>query len=237
MGKTSLAENILTYTSAIKRLPAAMFSMEMPKESIANRIFAGWARVDNHKIKLGTVNDHEITNIAKVFTYLSQCKLAIDDTPHIRASEIRSKCRRIKNKYGDLRLIVVDHLTEMWRPGKGDPRAEHEENVRSMKRLAREMKRPVILLQQLNRGPEIRSDHRPVLSDLKETGASEEAADVVMFIYRDDYYFPDSEKKGIAEVIVAKNRDGATGTVELLWQGQYTKFSNVEKYRQEEIRG
>jgi replicative DNA helicase len=242
MGKTSLAENIITFNSAIKNHPTAFFSMEMPKESIANRIFSAWGRVDNKKIKLGTINDHEITNIARVFSFIKDSKLVIDDTPHIRASEIRSKCRRIKNKFGDLRLIVADHLTEMWRPNKGDSRAEHEENVRSMKRLAREMKCPVILLQQLNRGTEARQDKRPMLSDLKETGASEEAADVVMLIYRDDYYNPSSEKKGIAEIIVAKNREGETGPVELLWQGQYTKFSNIEKYRteeyeQEQIRG
>lgn len=237
MGKTALAENILTYVTCIKQLPGIMFSMEMTKESIVNRIYSSWGRVDNSRIKDGTLTDQDMRNIALVYDRLTKSKLIIDDTPHIRASEMRSKCRRIKNKYGDLRLIVVDHLTEMWRPHKSNrDSVEYEENVRSMKHLGREMNCPVILLQQLSRKVEERPNKRPLLSDLKETGASEEVADVVMFIYRDSYYNPDSDKKNIAEIIVAKSRNGATGTVELNWQGQYTKFSNIDRYQQEQIK-
>jgi replicative DNA helicase len=236
MGKTALAENIITFTSCIKKLPVAFFSMEMPKEAIINRMFSGWGRVENTKIKLGNISDEDWVKITRVSGEIYHGKLAIDDTPHMRSSEMRSKCRRIKNKLGDLRLIVVDHLTEMWRPNKSNrDSTEHEENVRSLKRLAREINCPVILLQQLNRDCEKRQDKRPMLSDLKETGASEEAADVAMFIYRDDYYNKDSTKKNIAEIIIAKNRGGATGTIELNWQGQYTKFASIERYHQEHI--
>ena len=131
---------------------------------------------------------------------------------------------------GGFGLVIVDHLTEMWRPRKGNDTSEHEENVRCMKRLAKELNCPVILLQQLNRGVEGRADKRPMLSDLKETGAAEEVADVVMMIYRDDYYYPDSNKKNIAEILIQKGRDVGTGTVELVWLPQYTKFANLEKF-------
>jgi replicative DNA helicase len=230
MGKTSLAVDIATNVSCIKQIPTAFFSLEMSKEKIANRILSGWNLIDNQKIRLGTIEDTDWQKIGKSLGPLSESKLIIDDTPNIKASEIRARCRRIKNKMGGLGLIVVDHLTEMWRPHRGNDTAEHEENVRCMKRLAKEMNCPVILLQQLNRGVETRSDKHPMLSDLKETGAAEEVADVVMMIYRDDYYNPDSDKKNIAEIIVAKGRDVGTGTVELAWLGEYTKFANIEKF-------
>lgn len=231
MGKTSLAVDIATNISGVKQIPTAFFSLEMSKEKIVNRILSGWGLIDNQKIKLGTIDDSDWEKIGKSLGVLSGSKLVIDDTSNIKAIEIKSRCRRIKNKMGGLGLIIVDHLTEMWRPHRGTDASEHEENVRSMKRLAKEMNCPVILLQQLNRGVEGRNDKRPQLSDLKETGAAEEVADVVMMIYRDDYYNADSPKKNIAEILIQKGRDVGTGTVELAWLGQYTKFANLERYR------
>ena len=231
MGKTSLAVDIATHVSCLKQIPTAMFSLEMSKEKITNRILSGWNMIDNQKLRLGTVDDSDWQKIGKSLAPLSESKLIIDDTPNIKATEIKARCRRIKNRMGGLGLVIVDHLTEMWRPRKGNDTSEHEENVRSMKRLAKELNCPVILLQQLNRGVEGRTDKRPMLSDLKETGAAEEVADVVMMIYRDDYYYPDSDKKNIAEILIQKGRDVGTGTVELAWLPQYTKFANLEKFR------
>lgn len=231
MGKTSLAENMATFVSCRKRIPTVFFSMEMPKEKIINRIFSGQGLIENQKIRLGTLEDEDWKKIVPVCNELMDGKLIIDDTPNVRAVDIKAKCRRIKNRYGGLGLVVVDHLTEMWRPRKRAPNEEHEENVRALKRIARDLQCPVILLQQLNRGPESRADHRPMLGDLKETGASEEVADIVMFIYRDDYYNPDTQKKNIAEIIIAKGRDHGTGTVELAWLGNYTRFMSLDKVR------
>lgn len=230
MGKTSLAVDMATHVSCVKQVPTAFFSLEMSKEKITNRILSGWNMIDNQKLRLGTVEDADWTKIGRSLAPLSESRLIIDDTPNLKASEIKARCRRIKNRMGGLGLVVVDHLTEMWRPRKGNDTSEHEENVRCMKRLAKELNCPVVLLQQLNRGVEGRADKRPMLSDLKETGAAEEVADVVMMIYRDDYYYPDSNKKNIAEVLIQKGRDVGTGTVELVWLPQYTKFANLEKF-------
>lgn len=231
MGKTSLAVDIATHVSCIRQIPTAMFSLEMSKEKIANRILSGWNLIDNQKLRLGTVDDSDWDKIGRSLAPLSESKLVIDDTTNIKASDIRARCRRIKSRMGGLGLVVVDHLTEMWRPRKGNDTSEHEENVRCMKRLAKELNCPVILLQQLNRGVEGRADKRPMLSDLKETGAAEEVADVVMMIYRDDYYYPDSDKRNIAEILIQKGRDVGTGTVELAWLPQYTKFANLERFK------
>ena len=227
MGKTAIALNIAEYVS--NALPVAIFSMEMKKEIIIDRLFASKALVDSSKLKQGKLDEGEMQDVISAASDLQGDHLWVDDATNISPSEIASKCRHIKKDEGKLGLVVVDHLTEMWRPKKGDDRAEHEENVRQMKRLARELSCPVILLQQLNRGVEARSDKRPVLSDLKETGASEEVADVVILLYRDEYYNPETAKKGIAEVIVAKGRDFGTGTVELAWIPQYMKFANLAK--------
>jgi replicative DNA helicase len=237
MGKTALAEDIALHVSCFEELPTAFFSLEMSGASLVSRAFSSLGMVDNARMKLGYIEEGDWQNIADALAIISNGKLIIDDTSHIKVTEIRSKCRRIKNKLGSLRLIVVDHLTEMWRPCKRDDRLEHEDNVRALKRLAKEMNCPVILLQQLNRLCETRQDKRPMLSDLKETGASEEAADVVLFIYRDDYYKPDSEKKNIAEVNVAKGRNVGTGVVELRWFGEYTKFANLKKDDAHENKG
>lgn len=230
MGKTSLAVDMATHVSCVKQVPTAFFSLEMSKEKITNRILSAWNMIDNQKLRLGTVEDSDWEKIGKSLAPLSESRLIIDDTPNLKASEIKARCRRIKNRMGGLGLVIVDHLTEMWRPRKGNDTSEHEENVRCMKRLAKELNCPVILLQQLNRGVEGRADKHPMLSDLKETGAAEEVADVVMMIYRDDYYYPDSNKKNIAEILIQKGRDVGTGTVELAWLPQYTKFANLEKF-------
>lgn len=229
MGKTAFAENIATRVAVRDHIPVAFFSLEMPKEKIVLRQISNLAIVDNQKIRTGTIGDRDKEDIAKVYKKILEAPMYIDDTPNIKTSEIAAKCRRIKKNKGDLRLIVIDHLTELWRPRKGGDVAEHEENIRAVKRIAREMKCPVILLQQLNRQVEYRNNKRPQLSDLRETGAAEEVADTVLLLYRDDYYDPDSAEKGIAEVIIAKGRDTGTGTVEVGWQPQYTRFVNLVK--------
>jgi replicative DNA helicase len=237
MGKTSLAEGIATNAALYKNKTVAFFSQEMSQQQVVDRIYSSHGLIDSETIKLGTLNDTHWERVGKITSALSESKYIIDETPNIRASEIRSKCRRIKKKYGDLGLVVIDHLTEMWRPKKQDPRIEHEENIRACKRIAKEMGCPVILLQQLSRGPEQRQDKRPLLSDLKETGSAEEVADVIMLIYRDEYYYPDTNKKGVAEVITAKNRNGQIGTTEVAWVGKNTAFRNLERYKQGDLCG
>lgn len=229
MGKTSLAENIATYVGCIKKLPVVFFSQEMRKEKIIERMISGWAKIPNERMKMGTLNDKDWAEIVECSTQILESTLIIDDTPNAKASEMRAKCRRIKRQHGSLGLVVVDHLTEMWRPHRGNDRQEYEDNVREMKWLATEMDCPVILLQQLSRKVEERQDKRPIMSDLKETGAAEEVADVIMLIYRDEYYNKDTEKKNIAEVNIAKHRNGAPGTIELAWLGEYTKFAELPR--------
>jgi replicative DNA helicase len=229
MGKTALAGNISDYVALTKNIPVAFFSLEMSKEKLMSRTLSGMAMIENTRIQLGTLDDDDFRKMANIYGVVGEGKLEIDDTPNQKITEIRSKCRRMKKKYGDLGLIIIDHLTELWRPMKGNDFAEYSENIRACKRLAVEMQCPLILLQQLNRGVEARSDKRPVLSDLRETGVAEEAADVVLMIYRDDYYNKDSNKKNIAEILIRKGRDIGTGTVELVWLPQYTKFVNLRK--------
>lgn len=231
MGKTALAINIAEHTSIDKQIPTAIFSMEMSKEKLMNRILSGRGSVVNTKIKLGTLDDGDYHSMAEQYESIYNSKMEIEDTNHLKPSEIRSRCRRLKKKYGELGLIVVDHLTELWRPmTPNNDVSEHSENIRQMKRLAKEMDCPVILLQQLSRKVEARQDKRPMMSDLRETGVAEEVADVIMMIYRDDYYNKTSDKKGIAEIEITKGRDTGTGIVELVWLPQYTKFCNIQKF-------
>jgi replicative DNA helicase len=230
MGKTSLAENIATHVSITSNLPVVFFSMEMSKERIVDRMISSYGNIDANKIKMGLINDDEWGKVINIAGQLGNSKLYIDDTPNVKALDIKAKCRRIKASK-ELGLVVIDHLTEIWRPMGGKDVQEHEANVREMKRLAKEMDCPVILLQQLNRGVEHRADKRPQLSDLKETGASEEVADVVIMLYRDDYYNPNTEKKNIAEIIITKGRNIGTGTIEMAWLPQYTKFAELYRGR------
>ncbi|HHV95869.1 MAG TPA: replicative DNA helicase [Clostridiaceae bacterium] len=229
MGKTAFALNVAQYAAVHKKIPVAIFSLEMSKEQIVNRFLCSEALIDSQKLKTGNLDDDDWDKIALALGPLSEAPIYIDDTPGISVMEIRAKCRRLKLEK-NLGLVVIDYLQLMQGRGKFENRQQEISDIsRSLKILAKEINVPVIALSQLSRAPDARSDHRPVLSDLRESGAIEQDADMVIFIYRDDYYNPDTEKKNIAEIIIAKHRNGSTGTVELIWLGQYTKFGNLKK--------
>lgn len=232
MGKTAFALNIATHAAVRADMPVAIFSLEMSKEQLGNRILCSEALVDSNKIRTGELNEEEWGKLAQTSGELSNAKIFVDDTPGLNVMEIRARSRKLKLEKG-IGLIVIDYLqliTGNARRG-GSREQEIAEISRSLKILAKELDVPVIALSQLSRAVEARPDHRPMLSDLRESGSIEQDADIVMFIYRDDYYNEDSEKKGIAEVIIAKQRSGSTGTVELAWLPSYTKFANLERYR------
>lgn len=234
MGKSAFAINIATHAAVNNNVPVVIFNLEMSKEQVANRILCGEAMVDSNKIRTGKIDDNEWIKLANASGRLAEAPIYIDDTPGISIMEIRARCRKLKLEK-DIGLVVIDYLQLVQGSGKKNNSREQEisEISRSLKILAKELDIPVIALSQLSRGAEKRDDKRPMLSDLRESGAIEQDADIVMFLYRDDYYNEDSEKKNIAEVILAKHRGGSTGTVELLWLGNYTKFANIEKYRDE----
>lgn len=227
MGKSSFAVNIAEYVSITKNQPVAIFNLEMPKEQIVNRILCSQARVDSSKIRNGTLDPDDWLKISETLHKIEVAPIFIDDTPTITVSQIRAKCRRIKHKYG-LSMIVIDYLQLMQSGSKFDNRQnEIAEISRSLKILSKELDVPVIALSQLSRASESRSDKRPMLSDLRESGAIEQDADMVMFLYRESYYSPECDNPHIAECIIAKNRNGETGTFSLGWTGEYTKFANV----------
>lgn len=229
MGKTALALNIAQYVAFHEKLPVAVFSLEMSKEQLVNRLFSLESRVDAQQIRSGSLSDSDWEKLIEGAGTIGQSSLIIDDTPAISVSELRSKCRKFKLEH-DIRLIIIDYLQQMSGSGRTDSRQQEISEIsRSLKQIARELDVPVIALSQLSRKVEERPDHRPMLSDLRESGAIEQDADVVMFIYRDDYYHKDSDNKGIAEVNIAKQRNGPIGTVNLVWLPQYTKFANLEK--------
>lgn len=233
MGKSAFALNIASYAATRANIPVVIFSLEMSKEQMVNRILCSEAMVDSNKVRTGKIDDDEWGKLAEASGVLSESKIFIDDTPGISIMEIRAKCRKLKLEQ-DIGLVVVDYLQLVQGSGKrsvGSREQEIAEISRSLKILAKEINVPVIALSQLSRAPEQRPDHRPMLSDLRESGSIEQDADIVTFLYRDDYYNEDSEKKNVAEVIIAKHRSGSTGTVELMWLGNYTKFANIEKYR------
>ncbi|ABY93647.1 MAG: replicative DNA helicase [Thermoanaerobacter sp.] len=233
MGKTSFALNIAQNAALLTGLPVAIFSLEMSKEQLVNRLICSTANIDSQKLRTGNLDEDDWMKLAAAMTPLSKAPIYIDDTPGIGVMDIRAKCRRLKLEKG-LGLVMIDYLQLMQGRGRAENRQQEISEIsRSLKSLARELNVPVITLSQLSRAPESRSDHRPILSDLRESGAIEQDADIVMFLYRDDYYHKDSEKKNIAEVIIAKHRNGPTGTVELLWLAQYTKFVSLDKYRME----
>ena len=205
----------------------------MSKEQMVNRILCSEAMVDSNKVRTGKIDDDEWGKLADASGVLSESKIFIDDTPGISIMEIRAKCRKLSLEQ-QIGLVVIDYLQLIQGSGKRGASREQEisEISRSLKILAKEINVPVIALSQLSRAVEQRPDHRPMLSDLRESGAIEQDADIVMFLYRDDYYNEESEKKNIAEVILAKHRAGSTGTVELLWLASYTKFANIERYRE-----
>ena len=230
MGKTAFALNIATNASVRAKVPVAVFSLEMSKDQLVNRILCSEAMVDSNKVRTGKLEENDWTKLAESIGPLSEAEIYIDDTPGISVTEIRAKCRKLKLEK-NIVMVVIDYLQLVQGSNKRNGSREQEisEISRSLKILAKELNVPVIALSQLSRAAEQRPDHRPMLSDLRESGAIEQDADIVMFLYRDDYYNEDSEKKDIAEVIIAKHRGGSTGTVELLWLGSYTKFVNLEK--------
>lgn len=231
MGKTSFALNIAQYAAIHERIPVAIFSLEMSRDQLVNRMLCSEAMIDSQKIRTGKLDEEDWLKIASVLGPLSEAPIYIDDTPGLSVLEIGAKCRRLKLEK-NIGLVVIDYLQLMQARHKAENRQQEISEIsRSLKILAKEINVPIIAVSQLSRAPETRSDHRPVLSDLRESGAIEQDADLVMFLYRDEYYHPETEKKNIAEVIIAKHRNGSTGVVELAWLGPYTKFGNLEKYR------
>jgi len=230
MGKTAFALNIATNAALRGNAPVAIFSLEMSKDQLVNRILCSEAMVDSNKVRTGKLEEDDWVKLAGAIGPLSESEIYIDDTPGISVMEIRTKCRKLKMEK-DIGLVVIDYLQLVQGSNKRGASREQEisEISRSLKILAKEINVPVIALSQLSRAVEQRPDHRPMLSDLRESGAIEQDADIVIFLYRDDYYNKESEKKDIAEVIIAKQRGGSTGTVELLWMGNYTKFVNLER--------
>ncbi len=229
MGKTAFVLNIAQYVAFHNNLATAIFSLEMSKEQLVNRLFSLEARVEAQLLRSGNLADSDWEKLIEGAGTIGKSKLIIDDTPGISISELRSKCRKYKLEH-DLKLIIIDYLQLMSGSGKSDSRQQEISDIsRSLKGLARELNVPVVALSQLSRQVEQRPDHRPMLSDLRESGAIEQDADVVMFIYRDDYYNKDTPDKNIAEIIIAKQRNGPIGTVNLVWLPQYTKFANMEK--------
>lgn len=230
MGKSAFALNLLTNAAVKSNKAVAYFSLEMSKEELVGRILASEAMVDSQKIRSGKLEDEDWISLTNASGSLSETKIILDDTSGFSPIELRAKCRKLKMEY-DIGLVVIDYLQLMNASKTNASRqADISEISRSLKVLAREIGVPIIALSQLSRAPEQRPDHRPMLSDLRESGSIEQDADMVMFLYRDDYYNPETEKKNVAEVILAKNRAGQTGTAELLWLNQYTKFVNLDKY-------
>lgn len=230
MGKTAFVLNIAQYVAFKQARTVAIFSLEMSKEQLVNRLFSMESRVDSQHLRTGNLSDAEWEKLIESAGVIGKSNLIIDDTPGISISELRSKCRKYKLEH-NLEMVIIDYLQLMSGSGRStDSRQQEISDIsRSLKALARELRVPVVALSQLSRAVEQRPDHRPMLSDLRESGAIEQDADVVMFIYRDDYYNKDTEKTGIAEIIIAKQRNGPIGTVELVWLADYTKFANLQK--------
>ena len=231
MGKTAFVLNIAEYAAVRKNYNVAVFSLEMGKEQLVTRMLAMDSNVNSQQLRTGKLNDGEWDRLVESAGNIGRSHLMIYDTPGITVSELRSRCRRMKLEKG-LDMVIIDYLQLMSGSGRTDSRQQEISDIsRSLKVLARELNIPVIALSQLSRAVEQRVDHRPMLSDLRESGAIEQDADIVMFIYREDYYKPDTERKNISEIIIAKQRNGSIGTVELVWLPDYTKFGNLEKKR------
>ena len=229
MGKTAFVLNIAEYVAVRNKITTAIFSLEMSKNQLVNRILSMNSKVDSQAIRSGELNDEDWAKLMESARTVGESGLIIDDTPGISITELRSKCRKFKLEH-NLGLIIIDYLQLMSGGKKSESRQQEISEIsRSLKALAREVNCPVIALSQLSRAVEQRPDKRPMLSDLRESGAIEQDADVVMFIYRDDYYNHDSEDAGISEIIIGKQRNGPTGTVKLAWLSQFTKFANLER--------
>jgi len=229
MGKTSFCLNIAQNAAVRHNYSVAIFSLEMSKEQVVQRMLASEAMIDQHKLRTGRLNDEEWARLLKVMGPLSEAPIYIDDTPSLTAMEIRAKSRRLKADKG-LDLVIIDYLQLMQGHRKADSRQQEVAQIsRALKSLARELKTPVLTLSQLNRGVEQRQDKRPIMADLLESGAIEADADVVLFLYRDEYYNKNTENKGIAEVIVGKHRNGPVGVIELAFLPEFTKFVSLAK--------
>ncbi|MBU1894999.1 MAG: replicative DNA helicase, partial [Candidatus Omnitrophica bacterium] len=234
MGKSALAISILEHAGVVGKVPCAYFSLEMSKEQLAQRMLCSIAGVNAHKVRTGFFSQTDWPKLVTAAGKLSESPIFVDDTPGISALELRAKSRRLKAKH-DIQLIIVDYLQLM----RGGYRIENRQQEiseisRSMKALARELNLPIIAISQLSRAVEQRVDHRPQLSDLRESGAIEQDADLVMLLLREEYYNPTDENKGIAEVIVAKQRHGPVGTVKIAFLPEFTKFSNLSRIEKEE---
>ncbi|MDD7796252.1 replicative DNA helicase [Clostridium sp. 'White wine YQ'] len=231
MGKTTFALNITEHAALREGKSVVVFSLEMSKEQLAYKLLCSEANVDMLALRTGNLEDKDWDNIARAAGPLSKAKIYIDDTAGLSVMEMRSKCRRIKMEHG-IDLIMIDYLQLM--SGSGESRQQEVSEIsRSIKALAKEMECPVIALSQLSRAPEQRADHRPMLSDLRESGSIEQDADLVMFLYRDEYYNKETEEKNVGECIIAKQRNGPVGTVKLAWLGQYSKFGNLDSVHKE----
>lgn len=229
MGKTAFVLNIAQHIAFKQDLTVAIFSLEMSKEQLMNRLFSLQSSVDAQNLRTGQLNDEEWEKLIESAGVIGRSNLFIDDTPGISIAELRTKCRKLKLEH-NLSIVIIDYLQLMSGSGRTDSRQQEISDIsRSLKGLARELNVPVVALSQLSRAVEQRPDHRPMMSDLRESGAIEQDADVVMFIYRDDYYNHDTEKKDIAEIIIGKQRNGPIGTVELAWLPRFTRFANLEK--------
>jgi len=228
MGKTAFVTNIAQYAATKQNIPVAIFSLEMSREQLANRMICSEGFIDNTKLSTGKLEDDDWAKLGDAITILSNAPIYIDDTAGITMTEIRSKCRRLKMEK-DIGLVVIDYL-QLIEGSKHNENRQQEisEISRSMKILAKELDVPILCAAQLSRAVEQRGDKRPILSDLRESGSIEQDADIVMFIYRDEYYNEDTEKKNIAEISIAKHRNGSTGKFELVFLGQYTKFGNID---------
>ncbi len=229
MGKTAFVLNIAEYMAVKKEKAVAIFSLEMSEEQLVNRMLSLESKVKANNIRVGDLQDEEWAKLIEAAGVIGDTRLLIDATPGISIAEMRSKCRKYKLEYG-LDIIIIDYLQLMSGSGRSESRQQEISEIsRSLKALARELNVPVIALSQLSRAVEQRTDHRPMLSDLRESGAIEQDADMVMFIYRDDYYNKDTERQNIAEIIIAKQRNGSIGTVELVWLPEYTKFASMQR--------
>lgn len=227
MGKTAFSVNIGEHAAIKDQLKVVIFSMEMPGEQLAMRMMSSLGRIDQHKVRTGKLRDEDWPRLTSAVNMLREAQMFIDDTPALTPTELRARCRRLA-KDGGLGLVIVDYLQLMQVPGTAENRAtEISEISRSLKALAKELEVPVVALSQLNRGLEQRTDKRPVMSDLRESGAIEQDADVIVFIYRDEVYDEDSPDKGTAEIIIAKQRNGPIGKARLAFLGQYTRFENL----------
>jgi len=234
MGKTALALNMAEFAAIKTGKAVAVFSMEMASSQLALRLISSLGRIDAQRLRTGELADEEWPRVTSAITLLADAKIFIDDSPALSPMELRARARRLRREH-ELALVVVDYLQLMQVPGSKENRAtEISEISRSLKALAKELKVPVIALSQLNRSLETRTDKRPMMADLRESGAIEQDADVIVFIYRDEYYNPESADRGIAEIIIGKQRNGPTGTVKLAFRGQYTRFDN---YTDESLEG